>query len=123
MHNKLYDKTTTVEELKQIMRKFLKERDWEQFSSPKNIAMATTIEAAELMEHFNWVDSQESIEVLKKKREEIELEVADVLSCLIMLSSLYDIDLAKAYEKKLKINKEKYPIEKVKGLPSSSMDL
>ncbi len=117
------DKTTTVEELKQSMRAFVEERDWAKFHTPKNIAMGLAIEAAELMEHFNWVDTKESIEVLEKKREEVENEVADVAAYLFSICTYYDIDLSQAFEKKKKINQDKYPIEKTKGRYTKYTDL
>jgi NTP pyrophosphatase (non-canonical NTP hydrolase) len=109
------DKITTIEDLKKIKRSFVEERNWEQFHTPKNITMALAVEAAELMELFIWSDTQESIQELEKKREEVEHEVADVLAYLLSLCSRYDIDLTQAFEKKMKLNAEKYPIEKSKG--------
>ena len=97
---------------------FIRERDWVQFHSPKNISMSIAIEAAELMEHFQWANSaDESKDVLKdpRKREEIEDEIADIAIYLLDFCSLYKIDLEKAIQKKLKKNIRKYPVEKVKG--------
>ena len=123
MSNKTNDKTTTIEELKKKNHAFIEERDWAQFHTPKNIAMSLTSEATEFSDFFIWVDSQKSIEVLEEKREAIEQEVADVLGCLLTLCALYDIDLAKAYEKKLKVNQDKYPVEKSKGHATKYTDL
>ena len=117
------DNITTIEDLKQSMKSFIKERDWSQFHTPKNIAMALAVEAAELMEIFTWVDSQESISTLEKKREAVEQEVADIAAYLISLCLHYDIDLSQAFERKKKLNQAKYPIEKCKGISTKYTDL
>ncbi len=112
----LTDQKTTVEELKQIMKKFKAERNWDQYNTPKNLSMAIAIEAGELMEHFMWAeDSKAAQRALEEKREEIENEMADILAYMLSLCAGYNIDLSKAFERKMKLNAEKYPIEKAKG--------
>lgn len=111
----MQDNTTTLETLKTKLRQFVDERDWHQFHSPKNMSMCIAIEAAELMEHFQWVTTQESFEVLEKKRQDVEHEVADVAIVLLMFCQENNIDLAKAIEKKMQLNAQKYTVEKSKG--------
>lgn len=110
------DQKTTLAELKAFMKAFVDERDWGQFHSPKNLSMALAAEAAELMEHFLWVDGNKaSVETLEKKREEIEHEVADIFAYLLAFCARYNIDLSAAYERKMTLNAAKYPVEKAKG--------
>jgi len=100
------------------IKKFVKERDWEQFHSPKNLSMSISIEAAELMEHFQWTNTvEEALKVFKdkEKRSEIEDEVADIAIYLIDFCNLYGVDLEKAVLSKMKKNAKKYPAKKVKG--------
>ncbi len=109
------DKTTTVQMLKDTTHSFIKEREWSPFHTPKNISMALAAEAAELMEFFLWTETTESEKILKERKEEIEQEVADIAGYLFSLCAHYEIDLAQACEKKMKLNAEKYPVEKSKG--------
>jgi len=108
-------------ELKDIsdnIKKFIHERDWEKFHSPKNLSMSISIEAAELMEYFQWTNTvDEAVKVLndKCKRPEIEDEVADIAIYLIDFCNLYNIDLEKAILRKIKKNAKKYPVKLVKG--------
>ena len=112
----LTDQKTTVEELKQIMKKFKADRNWDQYNTPKNLSMAIAIEAGELMEHFMWIEDSKAAEaLLEKKRDEIEAEVADILAYMLSLCAGYNIDLSRAFERKMQVNAEKYPIEKAKG--------
>ncbi len=107
-----------IKEVSKNIADFIKDRDWEQFHSPKNISMSIAIEAAELMEHFQWANSAlESRAVLKdpKKRQEIEDEIADIAIYLLDFCNLYKIDLEKAITEKLQKNIRKYPVEKVRG--------
>jgi NTP pyrophosphatase (non-canonical NTP hydrolase) len=94
--------------LRNSLRDFANERDWDQFHSPKNLAMALAVEAAELLEHYQW---QEAAENPAKVRE----EVADVLLYLIRLADRLDIDLAAAARDKIALNAQKYPVEKARG--------
>ena len=113
----MQDDTTTVAELRSRVLAFARERDWEQFHSPKNLSMALAAEAGELMEHFLWAESKTSGEVLRvrKKRSEIEDEIADVVIYALEFANMGGIDLAKAIETKLAKNALKYPVEKAKG--------
>lgn len=108
----------TIQKLKKDIKKFVKERNWEQFHSPKNLSMSLSIEAAELMEHFQWTNTvDEAVKVLKgkRKRSEVEDEVADIAIYLIDFCNLYNVDLEKAIIKKMKKNVKKYPVKLVKG--------
>ena len=97
------------------LKAFAQERDWEQFHSPKNLAMALIVEAAELLEHFQWLTPQQSETLPEDKRREIELEMADIFIYLMRMCERLDVDLLQVVEDKIKMNAEKYPAEKVRG--------
>ncbi len=109
------DNITTINDLKAIVKKFVEDREWHQYHSPKNVSMQIANEAAELLELFLWVDSKESFSEVEKHREAVEHEVADVMVGLINFCIRTNIDLATAVEKKMIHNSQKYPIEKAKG--------
>ena len=109
------DTNTPIQELKNKIRKFTADRDWEQFHAPKNLSISIAIEAAELMEKFQWIEVAESKDELERKKPEIEEEIADIGIYLLNFCSLYEIDFSEAIERKLRVNEEKYPIEKAKG--------
>lgn len=104
-----------IEELQASLRAFATERAWEQFHSPKNLATALSVEASELLEHFQWLSDQQSRELSEDKRAAIAEEVADVLLYLLQLADKLAIDPLDAARKKLKTNAEKYPVERAKG--------
>ncbi|MEJ1973362.1 MAG: nucleotide pyrophosphohydrolase [Lacunisphaera sp.] len=111
------DATTTVGEIRERVLAFARERDWEQFHSPKNLSMALAAESGELMEHFLWAESKNSAAPLNdpKKRAAIEDELADVVIYALEFANIGGIDLAKAIESKLAQNAAKYPVEKARG--------
>lgn len=111
------DSTTTLDELKALVRQFVEERSWQPFHSPKNLAMGIAVEAAELMECFLWLDLPASHEAAKDpaQREAIADEMADVLCYLVNLSNVLGIDLSEALRKKMVKNIAKYPAEKYRG--------
>jgi NTP pyrophosphatase (non-canonical NTP hydrolase) len=111
------DSTTTLAELRDVVRRFVHERDWEQFHAPKNLSMSLAIEAAELMEHFQWIDMAESRRVGgdARKLADVRDEVADVLCYLLALANELDIDLADAVRDKMLKNAQKYPVDRSKG--------
>ena len=111
------DDTATIKYLKQKLARFVKDRDWKQFHSPKNLSMSIAIEAAELMEMFQWSTIEESHAVLKdkKKLEAIKDELADVALFVMEFCNMFDIDLSSAILKKLKKNAQKYPAALVRG--------
>jgi len=98
------------------LRDFSKKRDWQQFHSPKNLAMALIVEAAELVEHFQWISQEQSTHPDEKKREAIGEEMADVFIYLVCLADRLGIDLIKAVEHKMALNKKKYPAGQSRGV-------
>ena len=115
--------TGEIDSLQSKLRHFAEERDWDKFHSPKNLAAALSVEAAELLEHFQWLTEPESASLPNEKRLEVSEELADVLLYLIRLADKLDIDLGQAAEQKLLRNAEKYPIEKSKGKSTKYTDL
>ena len=102
-------------ELRDHLRKFAAERDWDQFHSPKNLAMALIAEAAELVEHFQWLTEAQSTSLSAEKKAEVADEMADVLVYLVRLADKLDVDLLAAVEVKMEKNALKYPADKVRG--------
>ena len=105
----------SLAELRQKIDAFVNERDWAQFHSPKNLAMAMIVEAAELVEHFQWDTIQESYEISTEKRQEVAHELADTFVYLLRLAEVTGIDLIQAANEKIALNAIKYPVEKAKG--------
>ena len=105
----------TMDQFKHALREFAADRDWDQFHSPKNLSMALIAEAAELVEHFQWLTEDQSKSLPDSKRSEVELELADIFTYLVRLADKLDIDLLEAAEKKLEMNAEKYPADVVRG--------
>ena len=104
-----------IDQLQQRLKQFAVDRDWEQFHAPKNLAMALIVEAAELVEHFQWLTEQQSRQLEEAKLQEVAFELADILIYSLRLAERLDIDLLDVVEKKILINEQKYPVEKVKG--------
>jgi NTP pyrophosphatase (non-canonical NTP hydrolase) len=102
-------------ELRELVRAFALERDWDQFHTPKNLAVSLCVEAAELLEPFQWLSSGSPEELSPKKLENIQHEMADVLIYLLRLADKLEVDLASAVRNKLNINALKYPAARVKG--------
>lgn len=98
-----------TEEIKQALIKFRNERDWEQFHNPKDLALAINVEAGELLELFLWKNPEEA------NREKIKEELADILAYAFLLADKYGFDIKEIVMDKIKINAEKYPIDKSKG--------
>src|ERR1041384_4431366 len=121
----LTDSATTISDLKARVLAFVRERDWEQFHSPKNLSMALAAESGELMEHFLWAESQASVDVARdpKKRPAIEAELADVAIYALEFANMCGIDLAAAIETKMPANAKKYPVEKAKGKSAKYTEL
>lgn len=109
------DSTASLDTLRDALRRFAAERDWDQFHSPKNLSMALSVESAELMEHFQWMSLAESERLPIEKREQVRLEMADVLLYLVRLADKLDIDLVAAAQEKLALNARKYPVDKARG--------
>ena len=107
--------TDRLAELGDAVDAFVAERDWAQFHTPKTLAMSVAIEAAELMEHFQWGTDAGSAVLDAAQRKRVAQEMGDVLIYLVRLSRVLDIDLVTAAVDKLELNRAKYPIEKAKG--------
>lgn len=107
--------TDTLQHLSQQQREFAKERDWEQFHSPKNLASALIVEAGELLEHFQWMTEAQSRALSPEKLDAVSSEIADVLLYLVQLSSVLGIDPVKAAQAKIRVNAQKYPADLAKG--------
>jgi len=111
------DQNASIQELKDKIKSFVKERDWEQYHSPKNLSMSLAIEVAELMEIFQWLTIEQSKEVAidPVQKEKIQDEIADIAVYLLNLCNVLDVDISDAIIAKLKKNEKKYPAELVKG--------
>ena len=101
--------------LQQQLRDFAAARDWDQFHSPKNLSMALAVEAAELVEEFQWLSEDASRQLTGERRERVRLEAADVFIYLLRLADKLDIDLLAAAADKMELNERKYPAERVRG--------
>ena len=106
---------TDLESLRDQLRTFASERDWDQFHSPQNLAAALAVEASELLEHFQWLTEAQSQQLPPDALNEVSNEVADVLLYLIRISDKLGIDLIAAANAKILLNAEKYPVEKARG--------
>lgn len=104
-----------LEELKKRIIEFRDERDWGQFHTPKNLAISLSLEASEVLEHFQWKTEGETVEYLKTNKENLADELGDVFNYLLLLAERADINILEAAENKLKKNSEKYPVDKAKG--------
>lgn len=111
------DRSTSVDDLRQLLRQFVAERDWQPFHNPKNLAMSLAIEASELMEHFQWLTPEEASQAVHDpdQREAICDEIADCLAYVLAMANTIDIDLSKELSRKMKKNAAKYPIESSRG--------
>ena len=109
------DQHTTLHDLKQRMAAFVRARDWEQFHSPKNLSMSIAIEAAELMEHFQWLTVEQSRNLDPAALDEVGEELADIVIYALSLSNFLSLDLADTVLRKMAKNERKYPAEQVKG--------
>jgi NTP pyrophosphatase (non-canonical NTP hydrolase) len=106
---------TPLNDIKKTLAQFSKDREWEQFHSPKNLAMALSVEVAEIVEHFQWLTEDESNTLPTDKRQVIAEEIADTQMYLLLLADKLKIDILEAVNQKITKNDAKYPIEKVKG--------
>ncbi len=105
----------SITELQQMVLEFVDERNWRQFQTPKNMSMYLSLEAAELMEHFLWCESSTSKETLEEKRTDVEHELVDILYWVLNFAAQNNIDLSQAFERKMELNRAKYPIDKAKN--------
>lgn len=105
----------SLEGLRQRLAAFARERDWEQFHSPKNLSMALIAEAAELVEHFQWLSEEQSYRLPAEKLEEVRLELADIQIYLIRIADRLGVDLVGAARDKIEVNERRYPADRVRG--------
>jgi NTP pyrophosphatase (non-canonical NTP hydrolase) len=114
-NDKSRDSDGSLEALRDSLRQFAVDRDWSQFHTPKNLAVALTVEVAELLEQFQWLREGSLAELGPSRLADVRLELADVLVYLVMLADRLDVDLLQAARDKLKQNAEKYPVDKARG--------
>jgi NTP pyrophosphatase (non-canonical NTP hydrolase) len=101
--------------LRDVVRQFADERDWDQFHTPKNLSAALCVEAAELLEHFQWLERGDAAELGAARLEQVRHEMADVLVYLVRMADKLDVDLNAAVRDKMVLNRAKYPADKVRG--------
>jgi NTP pyrophosphatase (non-canonical NTP hydrolase) len=105
----------SLDDLQARVRRFAAERDWEQFHSPKNLAMALSVEVAELVEHFQWLTEEQSRTLDARRLEQVRLELADVFIYLLRICDRLGVDLLRAAADKIVLNEQKYPADRVRG--------
>lgn len=106
---------TELQELQMVIQKFAEDRDWEQFHSPKNLAMALSAEAGELLERFQWLTEENSQNLDEDRLRDVQEEIGDVFIYLLRIADRLDIDLFEAARSKIAINEKKYPADLVRG--------
>lgn len=111
------DDRTTIAELRELLRQFIAEREWQRYHDPKNLAMSIAIEAGELMEHFQWARSEELEALLSDpaRRDEVAAELADVMCYVLALTNALGLDLSAAVRDKMARNRVKYPADEFRG--------
>jgi NTP pyrophosphatase (non-canonical NTP hydrolase) len=117
------NKTTDLKDIARRLQDFTRERDWEKFHSPKNLAMALSVEAAELLEVFQWLSEEQCKRLSPEALAAVSEEAADILLYLIQLSDQLNIDLIDAANKKLVVNAQKYPVSKARGTSKKYTEL
>jgi NTP pyrophosphatase (non-canonical NTP hydrolase) len=105
----------SLHDLQAKIVQFVVERDWQQFHSPKNLACALSVEAAELLENFQWMSETESRELTPEQREAVRGEIADVFIYVVQMAASLDMDLLSAADDKMAVNAAKYPVDKARG--------
>lgn len=109
------DDTTKIKELKESVKKFIEERDWVKYHNPKDLAESIVIEAAELLELFQWRRHDEAYVISTKQKGLVENEIADIMIYILSLSNILDIDISEAVLNKLEVNRSRFPIERFYG--------
>ena len=104
-----------IQELAAALRAFAAEREWDQFHSPRNLAAALSVEASEVLEHFQWNTDEQSRSLSKEEREQVAMELADVFIYLVRLADRLEVDLLQAARQKMQVNARKYPVEITRG--------
>ena len=106
---------TDLDSVRERLKQFTHARDWAQFHSPKNLSMALSAEAGELLECFQWLTEEQSFNLSEKQLENVVDEIADLQLYLILLADKLNVDIVNAVKQKIQKNEEKYPVEKVRG--------
>jgi NTP pyrophosphatase (non-canonical NTP hydrolase) len=114
--------TDSLRELSETLARFARERDWGQFHSPKNLAAALTVEAAELLEHFQWMTEDESRHLAEARKAAVASEIADVLLYLVQISTVLGIDPVLAANAKVQLNEQRFPADAVRGSSAQSIE-
>lgn len=104
-----------VKKMTDKLMKFRKDRNWQQFHNPKDLALSLVLEATEVLEHFQWKNGEELEKYIKENKKELSYELADTLYWVLTMVHDFDIDIVKAFDEKMKINAQKYPVSKFKG--------
>ncbi len=104
-----------LEQLRDAIRQFSNERDWDKYHSPKNLAAALVVEAAELLEHFQWLNEEHSKTLSADKHDAVKAEIADVFIYLVRLADKLDVELISAAKEKIESNAKRYPVDKSRG--------
>lgn len=112
-----------IQSLQAKIAKFVEERDWSQFHNPKDLAISLSLEASEVLEHFQWKNSEEMLKHVQEHKEDVADELADVLYWVLLMANYLNIDVVAASECKLLKNATKYPVEKAKGNHKKYTDL
>ena len=105
----------SLKELSELVLAFREERDWKQFHNPKDMALSLSLEAGEVMELMQWRNGDELAKHLAENKQQLGEELADVLGWILLMAHDQGIDLADAFERKIELNKRKYPVEKARG--------
>jgi NTP pyrophosphatase (non-canonical NTP hydrolase) len=105
----------SISDLAIALRAFAAEREWDQFHSPRNLAAALSVEASEVLEHFQWKTDEQSRSLSREQKEEVAMELADVFIYLVRLADRLDVDLLQAAREKMQVNAQKYPVEVTRG--------
>jgi NTP pyrophosphatase (non-canonical NTP hydrolase) len=113
----------TIEDLRRRLAEFAAARDWDQYHSPKNLAMALAGEAGELLEHFQWLTEAQSRDLDPQRRREVALELADILIYLVRLADKLEVDLVRAAGDKIAINENRYPVDRARGRAARAAEL
>ena len=121
--NMVSNASQSIQDLQRAIKEFVDERDWNQFHNPKDLAISLSLEASEVLEHFQWKKPEEIVEHLAANKSEVGHELADVLYWVLLMANNLDIDLERMFIEKLQVNGKKYPIEKAKGRHSKYTEL
>ncbi len=108
----------SLENLNRDLKQFADDRNWQQFHNPKNLSMALSVEAAELLEHFQWLTSEQANNLSTDKLTEVAMEIADIQIYLIRISQVLGVDIIKSASRKIKINQQRFPVDKHTDKPS-----